>query len=348
MEKIWLKQYPEYIPEFIDESTLKPLNQMIEEANKKFASNVAFSCMGKSLTYQETKDLSDKLASYFINNLNLAKGSKVALMMPNILQYPVCLHAALKAGLTVVNVNPLYTPRELEHQLNDSEASTIIILENFAHVFEKVQDKTPIKNVIITSLADLLPSPKRQLIHFVVRYLKKMVPKYSLNNSVEFLETLKIGSQKSFVPPKVSLSDIAFLQYTGGTTGVSKGAVLTHRNISANISQAKAWIGKNLKEGRESIVTALPLYHIFSLTANCLTFMSLGAHNILITNPRDIKGFIKILKNSSFSVITGVNTLFNALLNADGFDTIDFSKLKVTLGGGMAVQKAVAKNVTMR
>ena len=263
-------------------------------------------------------------------------------MMPNVLQYPVALHAALRSGLTVVNVNPLYTERELEHQLSDSGATTIIILENFAHVLSKVIKKTNVKHVILTSLGDLLGFPKKTLVNFVIKYIKKMVLPYELPKAIQFNDALKKGENQTFRPTSRSIDDIAFLQYTGGTTGVSKGAVLTHKNISANIAQATLWLKGHIEESQETIITPLPLYHIFSLTANCFIFMNIGGHNILIPNPKDIPAFIKVLKKNTFTAITGVNTLFNALLNHPDFSTLDFSQLKITLGGGTAVQQAVA------
>lgn len=341
-KKVWLTSYPKHIPHELDENSLLPLNTLIENAYEKFSSSPAFSCLGKTLSFADTKKLSNQLACFFKEDLHLKKDDKIALMMPNVLQYPVALHAALRSGLVVVNVNPLYTARELEHQLNDSGATTIIILENFAHVLSQVIQKTKVKHVILTSLGDLLGFPKKTLINFVIKYVKKMVLPYDLPQAIQFNHALKQGEDKSFTPIKLSTDDIAFLQYTGGTTGVSKGAVLTHKNISANIAQATLWLKDHIKESHETIITPLPLYHIFSLTANCFIFMNIGGHNILIPNPKDIPAFIKVLKKYSFTAITGVNTLFNALLNHPEFANLDFSKLKITLGGGTAVQQAVA------
>lgn len=342
MKKTWLTSYPKDIPYEIDEATLLPLNTLIEKAYDKFSKLPAFTCMGRTLLFSEIHQLSNHLGAFFKDNLGLKKGEKIALMMPNILQYPVTLHAALRSGLVVVNVNPLYTARELEHQLKDSGATTIIILENFAYILSQVINKTKIKHVILTSLGDLLGSPKGMLVNFVVKHVKKMVPSYHLDNSMSFKESLKKGSKKQFTPTSMDINDTAFLQYTGGTTGVSKGAVLTHKNISANITQASLWLTHHIKEGCETIITPLPLYHIFSLTANCFIYMNLGGHNILVTNPKDIPNFIKTLKKYKFTAITGVNTLFNALLTHPEFKSVDFSHLKITLGGGTAVHKSVA------
>ena len=343
MDKPWLDSYPEGVPHNISESSLKPLSQVMEECYQKYKDKPSFTCMGKSLSFSEMKSLSNQLADYFSRSLGLVKGDKVALMMPNTLQYPICLQAAIRLGLVVVNVNPLYTPRELEHQLNDSGATTIVILENFASTLEAVLKKTKVKNIIVTSLGDMLGTLKGSLVNFVVRYIKKMVPSYSLPGSCSFKKALALGKSNFNKFPLISLNDIAFLQYTGGTTGFSKGAILTHRNISSNMAQAFVWLKGSIKEGEEIIITALPLYHIFSLTANCLTYMGVGANNILITNPRDIPGFIKTLSKYKYTTITGVNTLFNALLNHEKFAKLDFSSLRIALGGGMAVQEAVAK-----
>jgi long-chain acyl-CoA synthetase len=273
----------------------------------------------------------------------MRKGDRVAIMMPNVLQNPISIFATIRGGFTVVNTNPLYTARELKHQLSDSGAKVIIVMENFCQELDKIIDETPIQHVITTQLGDMLNFPKSLIVNLVVKYIKKMVPPFSLPGHVSFKAALKQGSRKPYDPVQLSHEDIAFLQYTGGTTGVAKGAMLTHRNMIANMEQASAWISEKIEEGKETIITALPLYHIFSLTANCLTFMKIGALNYLITNPRDMPNFVKELKNVSFSVITGVNTLFIGLLNTPGFDEIDFSGLKFTLGGGMAVQQPVAE-----
>ena len=343
MEKVWLKSYPEGVEPNIAENSLKPLNEIIQNSYDKYKDEDSFTCMGKTLTFSELENLSTQFASYLHDTLGLRKGDKIALMMPNILQYPVCLHAALRLGLVVVNVNPLYTPRELEHQLKDSEATAIVIVENFASTLSSVIHKTKVKHVVLTSLGDLLGFPKGMLLNFVVKYLKKMVPSYQLEGAVSFKDVLNSGSESFNKFPMVSLEDVAFLQYTGGTTGLSKGAVLTHKNIASNIAQAFSWLKGNIVEGNETIITPLPLYHIFSLTANCFVYMAIGAHNILITNPRDIPGLVKTLKKYPYTTITGVNTLFNALVNNEEFRKLDFSSLRIALGGGMAVQESVAR-----
>ena len=295
------------------------------------------------LNFGEIDILSKKFASFLQNNLGLKKGDRVALMMPNILQYPVALFGILRAGMVAVNVNPLYTDRELEHQLNDSGAEAIVIFANSANILEKVKSNTKIKHVILTQIGDMLSFPKSLIVNFVIKNVKKMVPPFSLPGHIKFLDALALGDESQFKSCELNHDDIAFLQYTGGTTGVSKGAVLSHGNIVANMIQARAWIRNCIKPGEEIIITPLPLYHIFSLTANCFIFSSVGALNVLITNPRDFDGFIKELSKWKFSAFTGVNTLFNALINHPEFKNLDFSNLKVTLGGGMAVQRAVAE-----
>ena len=341
MERIWLRSYPSGVPAEI-EPDYANLVEAIEEAARRFAERPAYVCMGRSLTYAELDRLSLHFAAFLRMDLGLEPGARVALMLPNVLQYPVALFGALRAGCTVVNVNPLYTARELEHQLVDSGAGTLLVLENFAHTVARLGDAVP-RNVVVTGLGDLLGAPKRWLVNFVVRHVRKMVPAWRLPGHVRFDDALARGARRSFEPVTPAPGDIAFLQYTGGTTGRAKGAVLTHANICANLAQAHAWIRPCVEEGRELIVTALPLYHIFSLTANCLMFGSLGATNLLITNPRDIPGFVKELGRHRFTAITGVNTLFNALLNHPDFGKLDFSSLKITLGGGMAVQRRVAE-----
>lgn len=340
---IWHKHYDAGIPREIDMNTYSSIVDVFDQGFKKFADKPAFTNMGKTLSYHELDLMSAQFASYLQNHLKLKKGDRIALMMPNILQYPVCLFGALRAGMVVVNVNPLYTARELEHQLKDSGATVIVILANFAKTLQEVKEKTPIKHIITTEIGDLLGFPKNYIVNFLVKYVKKMVPDFHLPTATQLSDCLTKGSTVPFSKTTLSHADIAFLQYTGGTTGVSKGAVLTHGNIVANILQAKAWIKNLIKEGEEVIITPLPLYHIFSLTANCFIFSSVGALNVLITNPRDIPGFVKELKKWNFTAITGVNTLFNGLLNNEDFRNLDFSHLKVALGGGMAVQKAVAE-----
>ncbi|MDH5354900.1 MAG: AMP-binding protein, partial [Gammaproteobacteria bacterium] len=335
MDKIWLKSYPSGVPETIDIDAYQSVADVFEQAVKKYGNRPSFSNMGTTISYNELDQLTAQLAAYLQNLPNMRKGDRVAIMMPNVLQNPVAIFATLRAGFTVVNTNPLYTPRELKHQLTDSGAKAIIIMENFCHTLKEVIDETPIQHVVTTQIGDLLKFPKSLIVNLVVKYVKKMVPAFTLNRAVKFKRALSLGAGQEFNRVQTTHEDIAFLQYTGGTTGVAKGAMLTHRNMVANMEQASAWIKDIVKEGEEVIITALPLYHIFSLTANCLTFMKVGALNYLITNPRDMPGFVKELKQVPFSVITGVNTLFVGLLNTPGFDEIDFSKLKLTLGGGM-------------
>ncbi|CAM2008354.1 long-chain-fatty-acid--CoA ligase [Acanthopleuribacter pedis] len=343
MERIWLKSYNDGVPHDIDVASCNSVVDIFEESFRKYPEHNAFSCMGKTIKYAELDLLSAQFAAYLQNTLKLKKGDRFALMMPNILQYPVALFGILRAGLIVVNVNPLYTPRELEHQLKDSGAKGIVILANFANTLEKVLDKTPVEHVVLTELGDMLGFPKGMIVNFMVKFVKKMVPAFNLPATTSFKSALSQGGSGNFQKAEIVPEDLAFLQYTGGTTGVSKGAMLTHRNVSANVRQAQAWIGKDLEEGKEIIITPLPLYHIFSLTANCLTFSSIGALNVLIPNPRDIPGFAKELAKWRFTALTGVNTLFNGLLNNQEFCNLDFSSLKMTLGGGMAVQRPVAE-----
>ena len=343
MEKIWLKSYPPGVPAEIDVNEFRSLGDLFDRSVKRFADKTAYVCMGKAITYAELDAASARFGAFLQRDLGLPKGTRVALMMPNVLQYPIAMFGALRAGYTIVNVNPLYTARELEHQLKDSGAEAIVILENFAHTLEQVRAQVPIRHVIVTSLGELLGFPKGAIVNFVVRRVRKLVPPWTLDGHLSFGDALARGAAHALQPVEVGHEDAAFLQYTGGTTGVAKGAVLTHRNIVANLQQAHAWISPVVTEGREIIITALPLYHIFSLTANCLTFIKIGATNVLIPNPRDIPGFIKELAKHRFTVITGVNTLFNALLNNPEFAKLDFSSLRVALGGGMAVQQAVAE-----
>ena len=349
MSKPWLQSYPEGVPAEISIDAYTSVADIFDQSVCKYEDLPAYSNFGKTITYREVRQFTSRLGAYLTNELGLQKGTKVAVMMPNLLQNPVAIFGILRAGMVVVNTNPLYTARELKHQMNDSGAEAIIIVENFCHVLEEIIAETPVKHVIVTRMGDMLPFPKSAIINFVVKHIKKMVPAYKLPGAVPFKKALKLGTQHRFETVPTNHYDIAFLQYTGGTTGVSKGAVLTNRNMVANMQQASAWIESILEEGKETIITALPLYHIFSLTANCLTFMKHGALNYLITNPRDMKNFIRELKGVKFTAITGVNTLFNGLLNTPGFKDVDFSNLKLALGGGMAVQRAVAehwKNVT--
>jgi len=342
LEKVWLKRYPADVPENIDPNRYSSLVEMFENAVLRYADNPAFINMGEVMTFRKLEERSRAFAAYLQNELGLKKGDRIALMMPNLLQYPIALFGALRAGLTVVNVNPLYTPRELEHQLNDSGASAIVIVSNFAHTLEKVVYNTQIKHVILTRMGDQLSPAKATLVNFVVKYIKRLVPKYHLPNAISFRSVIQLGRRMQYVKPDVINDDIAFLQYTGGTTGVAKGAMLTHRNMQANLEQCKAAYGPLLRPGQELIVTALPLYHIFALTINCMFFIELGGRSLLITNPRDIPGLVKELARYPFTAISGVNTLFNAMLNNEEFKKLDFSPLRLSVGGGAAVQKSVA------
>lgn len=343
MERIWLKSYPRGVPAEIDVNEFRSIGDLFDKSVGRFASRAAYVCMGKAITYAELDALSAHFAAYLQGDLKLPRGARIALMMPNLLQYPVAMFGALRAGYTVVNVNPLYTARELEHQLADAGADAIVILENFAHILQQVCERLPLRHVVVTSLGEMLGFPKRVVVNFVVRRVKKLVPAWRLPGAISFSKALTSGASHTLMPVDVGHEDIAFLQYTGGTTGVAKGAILSHRNIIANLQQAHAWIAPRVRDGEEVIITALPLYHIFSLTANCLTFFKIGATNVLITNPRDIPGFVKELARYRFTAITGVNTLFNALLNNPDFGRLDFAPLKISLGGGMAVQQAVAE-----
>jgi long-chain acyl-CoA synthetase len=345
VDKIWLRNYPAGVPAEINPNEIASLQALLEHSFAKFPDRPAYTLMDRTLTYGELDRLSRQFAAYLQKVAGLKKGDRIAIMLPNILQYPVAIVGAFRAGLTVVNTNPLYTPRELEHQLKDSGARAILILENFAHTLQQVHHETGVETVIVTGIGDLLGFPKGALVNFVLRHVKKQVPEYSLPGAVGFAEAMSKGRFENLDPVPLGHEDIAFLQYTGGTTGVSKGAVLTHRNMVSNVLQSEAWMGPSLREadGQMILITALPLYHIFSLTANCLLFMKLGAQNVLIANPRDFPGFVKELSKYRFTFFSGVNTLFNALLNTPGFDKVDFSALKVSLGGGMAVQRAVAE-----
>jgi long-chain acyl-CoA synthetase len=341
VEKIWLKAYPKGVPAEIDVNEYASVRDVFNEAIAKYAARPAYTCMGKTITFAELDTLSRAFGAW-LQAKGCRKGTRIALMMPNILQYPVCLFGVLRAGCTVVNVNPLYTARELEHQLIDSGAEMIVVVENFAHTVAEVVGKTKVRQVIVTSIGELLGF-KGLIVDFVLRHVKKMVPAWSLPGSIRLSDALAEGRKATFEEVPLAHDDIAFLQYTGGTTGVAKGAMLLHRNIVANLLQARAWVRPFVApDSREIIITPLPLYHIFSLTANCLTFMTLGAENVLITNPRDIPGFVKEMAKFRFTAFTGVNTLFNALVNNADFAKLDFSALRITLGGGMAVQEAVA------
>jgi long-chain acyl-CoA synthetase len=346
VERIWLKSYSPGVPADIDPGEYKSLVQLFENSIQKFGDRPAFHSMGKTLTYAELDRLSRDFGAW-LQAKGLAKGARVAIMMPNCLQYPVAMFGTLRAGCIVVNVNPLYTARELEHQLKDSGADAIVILENFGSVLQQVRHKKDpkagaVKHIVVTSLGEML-GLKGLVVNLVVRKVKKMVPPFQLPGAVSFKEALEEGKGKTLSTPALGHDDIAYLQYTGGTTGVSKGAILLHRNVIAALLQYRAWLAPAIGNERAVIITALPLYHIFSLTVNCLVMMFVGGENVLITNPRDIPGFVKELAKHKYSMITGVNTLFNALLNHPEFAKLDFSHLRLALGGGMAVQKAVAE-----
>ncbi len=343
MEKVWLKSYPQGIPENTNLDQYKSLAHMFDESAERYSSLPAFANMGTSLSFSELNIESYNFAAYLQAELGLSKGERVAIMLPNLLQFPVAMYGVLRAGLVAVDVNPLYTSHELGHYLKDSGAKAIVILENFADVLAEVINDTPVEHVILTRVGDLLSFPKSAIVNFVLKYIQKKIPKYKLSKIIPFKEVLAVGQQRQLAKPEITKDDLAFLQFTGGTTGLAKGAMLTHGNLLANVSQAEAWFKPILEEEKEIVITALPLYHIFSLTANCFLFTRIGGLNYLITNPRDMKGFVKELGKVKFSVITGVNTLFNGLLNTEGFADLDFSNLKVTLGGGMAVQESVAE-----
>ena len=343
MNKPWLKNYEAGVPETIDANRYSSILQVFDEAFKSYESLPAFTNMGSTITYGDLRDQGLKFADYLQNNLKLQRGDRVAIMLPNVLQYPVALVGALHAGCVVVNCNPLYTPRELEFQLKDSGAKALVIFENAMATLEKVIGNTAVKHVITTQIGDRLNFPKNLIVNFVIKKVKKMVPEWNMAGTVTFNEALEKGNAERLRMPKMTHKDLAFLQYTGGTTGVSKGAELTHGNVVANMMQAFVWIKGQLRPGEEIIITPLPLYHIFSLTANFLIFSSLGGLNVLITNPRDVPGFVKEMKKWKFTAITGVNSLFNLLLNEESVKTVDFTNLRLTLGGGMAVQRPVAE-----
>ena len=344
MEKIWFDNYPPNAEKTIDVTKYESLVEMFEAAVKRHPDMPAYINMGQVLTFRKLEERSRAFAAYLQNELRLEKGDRVALMMPNLLQYPIALFGALRAGLVIVNVNPLYTPRELEHQLNDSGAKAIVIVSNFAATLEKVVFNTQVEHVILTRMGDQLSFGKRTLVNFVVKYIKKLVPKYKLPHAVSFREALSIGKQRQYVKPNLESSDLAFLQYTGGTTGVAKGAMLTHANMVANVFQAK-WVAEPLLKDAKVRVAAIPLpmYHVFALSVNCFLFIELGVTGLLITNPRDIPGFVKELKKQRIVALCGVNTLFNALMNNEHFKEVDFSALRLSVGGGAAIQGAVAK-----
>ncbi len=343
MQKPWLKNYPQGVPEFIDVDEYTSIADFFDKSICKYTDLPAYTNFGSTLSYRQLDVVTAQLASYLKNELGLVKGDRVAVMMPNLLQNPIAIFAILRAGLVVVNTNPLYTARELKHQLNDSTTKAIIIIENFAHVLAEIIEETAVEHVITTRMGDMLPPVKGFIINTVVKYVKKMVPAFHLATAINFKKALKSGAQHHFKTIQTNHDDIAFLQYTGGTTGISKGAILTNKNMIANTLQAATWVHSCVGDKKGTIITALPLYHIFSLTANCLTFMHYGWCNYLITNPRDINGFVKELQSVKFEIMTGVNTLFNGLLNHPGFRALDFSDFRFVLGGGMAVQRGVAE-----
>lgn len=340
MDKIWTKLYPKQVPSTINVDEYKNILEIFDESIRKYRNKIAFTNFGCDLSFDDLDRHSSCFASYLQNTLNLKKGDRIAIQLPNLLQFPIVIFGALKAGLIIVNTNPLYTAKEMKHQFNDSGATTIVILAQFAHLLESIIAETSIQNVIVTEVGDQLPFVKKHLINFVLKKVKKMVPTYSLKHHT-WDEAFKLGAEKNHVQPQIVASDIAFLQYTGGTTGVSKGAVLTHRNIISNSLQIGVWMRPLLVEGEEIAITPLPLYHIFSLTVCCLAFMKYGAQNVLITNPRDIPDFIKTMKKYKFTAMTGVNTLYNALVNHPDFKTVDFSHLKISVAGAMALQTSV-------
>lgn len=342
-EYSWYKNYPKSIPTEINPDNFKSLSDLLESCFAKYGEKIAYESMGKTLTFNEVDKLSAQFADFLQNHTSLEKGDRIAIQMPNLLQWIVAMFGSVRAGLVVVNTNPLYTAREMGHQFKDSGAKAVVILANFAQNLEKIVDETDINTIIITEIGDMLGGFKKTLVNFVVKKVKKMVPPYKIEGAIKFNDALKQGVKGNFVTPEVSNEDIAVLQYTGGTTGISKGAMLTHRNILANMEQISAWMLPKLEEGVEIVITALPMYHIFAFTVNCLSMLKLGAKNILVANPRDMPAFIKTLKKFPFTILTGVNTLFNGLLNQKEFKNIDFSNFKIAVGGGMAVQDAVAK-----
>ena len=342
MDKVWLRNYPEGVPAEADIDAYDSIAALFEESVRRFGDRPAYSNFGVTITYRDLDERARALAGY-LQGLGLEPGDRVAIMMPNLLANPVAIFGVLLAGLTVVNTNPLYTARELEHQLTDSEARAIVIVENFASVLADVIGRTRVEHVVLVRMGDGLGFPKSPLINFVVRRVKKMVPPFHLPDAVRFPRALEEGRGKSLRASEAGRNDVAFLQYTGGTTGVAKGATLSHGNVVSNLQQTSLWVGRQLEPGQEVFVTALPLYHIFSLVANCLTGMKYGALNVLITNPRDMPAFVKTIVGLKFSVITGVNTLYNGLLNTPGFESVDFTRLKLAIGGGMAMQRAVAE-----
>ena len=341
-EYSWFKNYPKGIPNEINPDSYSSVVELLETSFKKFGDKAAYENMGKTLSFNEVDKLSAQFADFLQNQAGLKKGDRIAVQMPNLLQWVVAVFGSIRAGMIVVNTNPLYTAREMKHQFTDTRAKAVVILANFAQNLEKIIGDTSIETVVITEIGDMLGGFKKTLVNFVVKNVKKMVPPYRIKGAIKFSDALKSGSKGNYTKHDIDAEDIAFLQYTGGTTGVSKGAMLTHRNILANMEQISAWMLPKLKEAEEIIITPLPMYHIFALTVNCLAFLKLGALNVLITNPRDMPAFIKTMNKFPFTVMTGVNTLFNGLLNQEAFKNVDFSHFKIAVGGGMAVQDAVA------
>jgi len=343
VDKIWLEHYPPGVKAEINPEEYASLRHMFEEACRKYAEKPAFTNLGRTLTYAEMDELSRRFGAWLQKEAGLKKGDRIAIMMPNLLQYPIAIFGALRAGLTVVNTNPLYTARELEHQLNDSGATVMLIFEGACATLQEVIGRTPLRKVIVTGMGDMLGFPKGMVANLVLRHVKKVIPAWRLPGVVWFKDVLAKGASLQLDPVETGPEDIAFLQYTGGTTGVAKGAVLTHRNLVANTIQIVSWMPELDRIEDAVVITALPMYHIFALTTNCLVFTYVGGQNVLITNPRDMAAFVEELGKVKFTFITGVNTLFNGLLNTPGFDRLDFSSLKVALGGGMAVQAAVSE-----
>ena len=342
MDRIWLKSYPPHVPAEVDPTRLRSLTQLLEETCAEHGERVAFIQMGAQLTYRQLDELTRAFAAW-LQQQGFRKGERLAIMLPNTLQYPIAMFGALRAGLVVVNTNPLYTAPELLHQLSDSGATAILVLENFAHVVQKVLAGTQVKRVLVTAVGDFLGFPKSLIVNYVVRHVRRQVPRWSIPGAVSFKAAVTAGLKQPFAPADVGADDLAFLQYTGGTTGVAKGAMLSHGNVSTNVLQAEAWLGKGFRDQAAVLITAIPLYHIFALSANCMLFARLGWKNVLIINPRDLPALIADMRKYPCTFISGVNTLFNALLHAPGFDKLDFSQLKITLGGGMAVQATVAQ-----
>lgn len=339
----WFNFYPESVPRQVDVHAYNNLVDLFEESVEKYRDAIAYECMGKRLTFSKLDKMSRDFAAYLQHDLKMKKGDRIGIQMPNLLQYPVVMFGALRAGLIVVNVNPLYTASEMKHQYKDAGVDAIVILANFAHSLEKIRKELPVKHIIVTQIGDFLGAAKGTVVNLVVKHVKKMVPAYQLEGALKLNDVLKKGARRSLSKVPMSDTDSAFLQYTGGTTGISKGAELSHGNIVANMQQISAWMKPKLKEREEIVITALPLYHIFALTVNCLSMLKIGAHNVLITNPRDMPAFCKEMSKHRFTVFLGVNTLFNGLLNHEAFRTLNFSGLKVSVGGGMAVQKSVAE-----